>query len=235
MPLEKSASRKLSERANKTTVQYSIFMKKLSQLLLISYCFALISCSSKKTKSDIEIEFVQDTLQVGYTYWWPESGPFIGQCGDELSLVFSGTVTDLQQPNEDAGPLYTSQKGTIAIERIYKIKDLGESSYANQKFITTDCFAGLDLDIGDSVLVCCYDFEDDYTVPGAKSIIRINTTDDPLIASIKRYIDTDQDAVAIKKDVGIWAKEGLGRKLQEVIHCAEEMNSETSSNSIDNQ
>lgn len=210
-------------------------MKIQSQFLLLFYCFALISCNSKKKESDIEIEFVQDTLELGYTYWWPESGPFIGQCGDELSLVFSGTLTDLQQPNEDAGPLYTSQKGTIEINRVYKIKNLGDSSYANQKYIITDCFDGLDLDTDDRVLVFCYDFEDDYTIPGGKSIIKITDMDDPLIASIKRYIDSDQNAEQIKKDVGIWAKEGLGRKLQEVIKCAEEMNSETPSNSIDNQ
>jgi hypothetical protein len=210
-------------------------MKIQSQFLLLFYCFALISCNSKKKESDIEIEFVQDTLELGYTYWWPESGPFIGQCGDELSLVFSGTLTDLQQPNEDAGPLYTSQKGTIEINRVYKIKNLGDSSYANQKYIITDCFDGLDLGTDDRVLVFCYDFEDDYTIPGGKSIIKITDMDDPLIASIKRYIDSDQNAEQIKKDVGIWAKEGLGRKLQEVIKCAEEMNSETPSNSIDNQ
>ncbi len=210
-------------------------MIKRTQFLLVCYCVALISCNSKKSKSDIEIEFAQDTLTVGYTYWWPESGPFIGQCGDELSLVFSGTISNLQQPNDDAGPLYTSQKGTIEIDRVYKIKDLGESNYANQKFIVTDCFHGLDLNTGDSVLVFCYDFEEDYTVPGGKSILKITDMDDPLIASIKRYIDTDQNAVHLKKDIGIWANAGLGRKLQEVIKCAEEMNSELPLNSIDIQ
>lgn len=210
-------------------------MKTRTLFLLVCYGVALISCNSKNSISNIEVEFVQDTLTVGYTYWWPESGPFIGQCGDELSLVISGTISNLQQPNDDAGPLYTSKKGTIEIDRVYKIKDLGESSYANQKFITTDCFDGLDLETGDHVLMFCYDFEDDYTIPGGKSILKITDMDDPLIASIKRYIDTDQNAVHLKKDIGIWANAGLGRKLQEVIKCAEEMNSELPLNSIDIQ
>lgn len=188
-------------------------------LILLALLF-LFSCEiAKKSKSDIDIEFVQDTLNVGYTYWWPESGPFIGQCGDELSLVFSGTLTDLNPPTDDAGPLYTSQKGTISINQVFKIKNLGENTYANQKFITTDCFNGLDLRIGDQVFVFCYDYEGGYTLPGDKSILKISGPEDPLVTSVRKYIDSDQNALKLEKDVGLWAKEGLGRKLQEIIEC----------------
>ncbi len=141
----------------------------------------------------------------------------------------------MQQPTDDAGPLYTSQKGTIEIERVYKIKDLLENNYSNQKFVTTDCFDGLGLAIGDQVLVFCYDFEDDYTIPGGKSILKITGIDDPLISSVKRYIDADEDALVLKKDVGLWAKKELGRKLEEIMLCAEEMSTEAAPNSVDNQ
>ena len=198
-------------------------MRNLLYYFLMLLVFSLTSCNTKKSKSDIEIEFVQDTLNVGYTYWWPQSGPFIGACGDELSLVVLGTITDLEQPNDDAGPLYTSQKGTVKIKQVYKIKDLGIKNYANQKFITTDCFEGLNFKTGDNVLVLCYDFEDDYTIPGNKSILKVTGIDDPLITSIRNYIDSDQNALKMKKDIGLWAQQRLGRRLQEIIACAEEM------------
>lgn len=211
------------------------FQKLTGLLFGLLLCLLVFSCTTKKTKSDIEIEFVQDTLNVGYTYWWSESGPFIGQCGDELSLVFLGKVVDLKTATDAAGPLYTSKKGVIEIEHVYKIKDLGGNHYANQKFVTTDCFQGLDLNIDDAVLVVCYDYEDDYTIPGGKSILKVSGLDDPLVTSVRRYIDTDQNALKLKKDIGLWAKEGLGRKLQEIIECANEMDSGATLNSLDIQ
>jgi hypothetical protein len=169
----------------------------------------------------MEIGFTQDTLDVGYTYWWPESGPFLGLCGDELSLVFSGTVTDILEPTDEAGPLYTSQKGFIQIERVFKIKDLGPNTYANQPFIVTDCFDGLDFKKGDMVLVFCYEYENDLSIPGGKSIIKIEAMDDPLITSIKEYIDADQNPNKIKKDMKLWKKQGLDAALRRILECNE--------------
>ena len=192
------------------------------QLLFIVFIavLSMYSCNrSKQTKSNLTIEFTQDTVAVGYTYWWPESGPFIGQCGDELSLVFSGTITDILEPTDEAGPLYSSQRGYIQIDRVFKIKELEGKSYTNQQFFVSDCFDGLELKKDDPVLVFCYDYENDLSIPGGQSILKINSLDDPLITSIKRYIDADQNPSKIKKDMKLWAKYGLDEVLERMIQC----------------
>lgn len=198
-----------------------MILKKLILCILFSMC--IFSCSTKKNKSDIDIDFVQDTLNVGYTYWWAESGPFIGNCGEEISLTFTGTVVELDMPNDAPGPLYTSQKGIVAIENVFKIKELGANTYANQKFISTDCFYNLNLNIGDKVIVFCYDYEDNYVIPGRKSILKIEDFDAPIITSIKNYIDFDQDPFSIEKDEEIWKKYKLDKNLEQLIFCAKEM------------
>lgn len=192
------------------------------QLLLAVFIvlFSMYSCNrSKQAQSDIAIEFTQDTLDVGYTYWWPESGPFIGHCGDELSLVFSGTITDILEPTDDAGPLYNSQRGYIQIDCVFKIKELVAKSYTNQQFFVSDCFDGLELKKDDPVLVFCYDYENDISIPGGQSILKIDSLDDPLITSIKRYINADQNPSKIKKDMKLWAKHGLDDALERMIQC----------------
>ncbi len=201
---------------------------------IIFIVFFMASCDLvKKSKSDIEIEFMLDTLEVGYTYWWPESGPFIGNCGQELSLVFSGTIKELEAPNNEAGPLYTSQKGIIAIEKVFKIKELGENTYKNQRFFATDCFYKSGLGTGDKVLVVCYDYEDAYTIPGSGSILKIDTFDDDAVASIRKYIDTDENPKKIEKDVGLWATYGHGRALEDLIACRKELENPAKSISVD--
>lgn len=200
----------------------------MSNRLLLLICATTIillsACNSrKKGKSDIDIVFTADTLSVGYTYWWPESGPFIGECGTEFSLVFRGVVTELAKPTDAAGPLYTSQNGIIKIEQLYKIKGLEEAKYTNQNYFKSDCFNGLDLKVGDAVLVTCYDYEDSYTIPGGNSILKIDGAEDPIIPSIKKYIDKDQNPIKIRKDVKLWKKYNLDTDLQKQINCKKEM------------
>ena len=200
-------------------------MKFATRVLALAITIMLLmGCQSRKSKSDIEIVFTQDTLDVGYTYWWPQSGPFIGNCGDELSLVFVGILTELKKPNKNAGPLYTVQEGVIKIEKVFKVREMGVNSYANQQFVRTDCFHDLGLTVGDTVLVFCYDFEDTYSIPGGKSILKVNGFEVPIITSLRNYIDSDQNPVNIKRDSLLWRTFELDKDLKQIITCHEYLN-----------
>ncbi|MDO6818264.1 hypothetical protein [Zobellia sp. 1_MG-2023] len=195
----------------------------LLKVVLVALLIALFtSCNpQQKAKSDIEISFTPDTLNVGYTYWWEESGPFIGYCGKEYALVFSGTVVDLKKANHDAAPLYISQKGTIALDEVYKIKEMGTNSYASQKYFTTDCFNHTDVTVGDKVLVFCYDYEGELVIPGNNSILNIKGLDHPLVGATKRFIDADENPIEIKEDSTLWSAYGYRQQLKQMIRCRE--------------
>jgi len=175
----------------------------------------------------MEIIFTQDTLNVGYTYWWEESGPFIGYCGEEYALVFMGTVSHLESPTNEAAPLYRSQKGVIALEKVFKIKNPEANRYANQKFFVSDCFEGLDLSVGDQVIVFCYEYEGNFSIPGKRSIIKIGGFDHPLVASTKAFINADQNPMKIIKDTTLWSAYGFGPELSQHIRCIENSESAT--------
>jgi len=206
--------------------------KKLLFLVSIIGIGLFNSCRFKNQKSTIEVAFVQDTLNVGYTYWWPEKAPFGSVCNIYNSLIFVGTITQMGAPNNEAGPLYTSQTGVIEIEQLFKLKSLEENPYKNQKFIKTSCFYESGLAVNDTVLVFCADYEDNFSIPGNECIIKISGFDDPLITSIRRYIDKGDAVLTLEKDIGLWATHNLGRKLEATINCHKEMNNHSNNTQL---
>lgn len=190
---------------------------------IILFCFILFlgSCKEKRQKSDLEISFTQDTLHLGYTYWWDESGPFIGYCGTPHTLIAMGTIVQMETPNEDAGPLYTSQKGSIQLEKVFLINNPKKNAYHRHGYLNTDCFYKSGLKIGDKVLVFCYEYDDELIIPGQESIIPIGDWNHPLVNSTKTFIDKDENPLKIEKDTTLWEAYGHGTSLKRIIECRE--------------
>jgi hypothetical protein len=173
-----------------------------------------------------------DTLKVAYTYWQPYGGPFTGHCGNPYSLVFTGTVIKLGDLVEHhptgkyaAATLYTGQKGIINIEKI-KFRQPSEegyrkkpgNNYCGEKFFSSDCFYSLKLKEGDKVIVFIYSYEGGYCIPG-NSILKIEDFNDPVVLSIDKYINSNQDPLSIMSDTTLWRKYQLDNTLKQIINC----------------
>jgi hypothetical protein len=173
-----------------------------------------------------------DTLYVSYTYWWPSGGPFTGLCGDPYSLVFTGVVAKLCEPE---GPyptgrnvgevLYTPQKGIIKITEIKFKQPPSEGysktpgrNYSGEPYFSSDCFYDLNLKEGDKVIVFIYSYEGEYSIPG-KSILKISDFDDPVVISIDKYIKNKQNPLSISSDTAKWREYGLDYALKQIIEC----------------
>ncbi len=200
---------------------------------LVICLIGVIDCSDRK-KGDAKESFPtvqkesvqlqnQDTFKLGYTYWWPQSGPFLGYCGEPYSLVFLGTVVALQE--ERIEEHYVAQKGMIKVDSVLFSKKLQEKTYQNQKLISTDAFYQANIEEGDQILVCCYAYEGNYVHPGGKSILKIEGIHDPKVKSLITYIQSGQDPRFIKGDINLWEEAQLGYDLKQIITCKEEMDS----------
>ncbi|WP_299220259.1 hypothetical protein [uncultured Aquimarina sp.] len=192
-------------------------------LLISTITVTFLGCNQSKHKSKhgLKVSYTADTLKVAYTYWWPQSGPFIGMCGQRYAMVFTGVITKIDISEKEPEALYTSQKGIIEIEQILTVRHLEKKKYDNQRFFSSDCFYEQGLKEGDKVVVFCYEYEDYYSIPGKKSIIKIKNDNDPIIKSIKKYIETDQNPLAIKDDIELWKKYDLDENLTQIIQCKE--------------
>jgi len=159
----------------------------------LNYCLCRYK-QDKVTKSD--------TLKVGYTYWWPQNGPFIGNCGEKYSLVFLGTIHEIYKKTELQQ--YTSQTGIIRIDKVLLSKELKNNTYQKETYVSSDCFADVDAKRGDKVMVFCYEYEGSTAIPGGKSILKIDGKSDAKVRSIIKYIQSDQNPLSIEDDLQIW-------------------------------
>lgn len=173
-----------------------------------------------------------DTIDVGYTYWWPSGGPFIGLCGDKYSIVFTGKVTKLFNPSPDlpngrnVGEVtYTPQEGVIMIDQVLCKRSPEEGykktpgrNFNNEKYFSSNCFYKSGLSEGDMVIVFIYSYEGEYSIPG-NSILKISSFNDEAVTSIEKYIKNGQDPLVIESDTAIWRRYGLDYALKEIIKC----------------
>ncbi|WP_299435731.1 hypothetical protein [uncultured Aquimarina sp.] len=198
-------------------------VKKNKVLLGCLLCFFSLSCNYNKSRnsesekiSSIETK-LRDTLTIGYTYWWLQSGPFIGNCGEKYSLVVLGTIDEIYKKTEQER--YVSQTGIIKIDEVLIAGNLENKTYQEEEFIASDCFNQVDVKKGDKVIVFFYEYEGSISIPGGKSILKINGRSDPKIQSIKKYIQSDQNPLSIEEDLHLWEEIGLGSELTQIISC----------------
>lgn len=166
----------------------------------------------------------QDTLLVAYTYWWPEAGPFIGNCPQPYSLAFIGTVSNIEEPKaKNTEQPYISQWGTVSIDEILDKRTLENEHYHEEAYVAFDCFSEANLTQDDRVLVFIYEYEGGYVIPGNKSMLKISGENDPKVASIKTFIASNYDPLVIEKDLNLWQTAGQGDALKQFIDCKRSM------------
>lgn len=157
-----------------------------------------------------------DTISVGYSYWWPYSGPFLFPREESVALVFYGKIVRVGPPMEDSNLLYISQTGVVKIEEIYHRKDVERWNYKNQSYFKSDCFYGMDLKPGDPVLVSCYEYEKSYAIPGVKSVLPLKDGDQKVLQSINKYFKGKYKNLL--RDSTIWEQYELKNQFKNAVN-----------------
>lgn len=206
-------------------------------LLSVTITVCLFSCVERNTRvenstygsvvvlPESENQFqrftsVSDTLHVPYTYWWPQGGPFIGNCGEPYAIVFTGTLVKLQEPlkqQNEKETLYIPQWGVIKIHEVFTKRQL-QKGHTPQHYFKSDCFYGLPLKEGDKVMGFVYLYEENYSIPG-NSILKVEGFNDAAVRSISRYIKNKENPLAIAADTTIWTRYGFDGALKQLIDC----------------
>jgi len=214
-------------------VKFKVFIYFVDMNLKSTFCLIyVLFCTNVGFASNAEVGFqrescteyngIDDTLHVGYTYWWNSSEPIMGIYGREYALIFRGVVTEISPYedyyDEDYGDdvIYDSQFGTIDIVDVLHSKKLKDESIEGRKFCTSDCFYNSGLNKGDTVLVFCFEYEDRYAIPGHRSIVKLDGIDDPFLNLIQLYLKNDMDKEVILSHPEIWKNKGLVYNLEEL-------------------
>ena len=203
---------------------------KIKLLLFVSALLLLNACAQTEnpnaTKNDTNLsskeqlknkQKVKTSLRIPYTYWWESSGPFMGMCGNPYSLVLSGTIKELGKEQKEEN--FIAQEGLVVIHEKLFNQATRKQNFSEETFIKTNSFYNTGVKLGDKVLLFIYEYEGEYTIPGRKSILKIEDFAGAEIQSIKKYIAAKQNPLAIKEDLKLWKKKGLETELQNIIDC----------------
>jgi hypothetical protein len=186
-------------------------------LLITNVIFGINPVLDFHRASSPQYTLIDDTLHVGYTYWWNSSEPIMGIYGRGYALIFTGVVTEISPAddyNDDV--IYASQFGTIEIMQVLHSKKLKDASLENQKYFTSDCFYTSGFKKGDTVLVFCFEYEGRYAIPGHRSIVELDGMDDPFLHLIQLYANNNLDKDIITNHLDIWKNKGLVYTLEEL-------------------
>jgi len=207
-----------------------IFKRTLSLicvLLSTNVVFASNAVFDFQRASCTEYNRIDDTLHVGYTYWWNSSEPIMGIYGMEYALIFRGVVTEISPYDGYYGDehedevIYDSQFGTIEIMKVLHSKKLKDASLEGRKHFTSDCFYNSGIKKGDSVLVFCFEYEDRYAIPGHRSIVKLENMNDPFLHLIQLYVKNNLDREIILNHLDIWKNKGLVYNIEELYDSNE--------------
>lgn len=160
-----------------------------------------------------------DTLRVGYTYWWPQSSPFINPCGGGHSLVLYGEIADMQEPIFDEDRLYTPQTGVIKIIDVLYLSEGKQQHYNAEEMMVTDCFYEAGLDTGQQVMVFCYEYEDYFSIPGKECIVPISGPTDNVLLSMLKYYTAEKDVKEILESSEHWEEKGYSLEMKMLGAC----------------
>ena len=201
-------------------------------LALGAFVFFLIACEQiqeKKDQNPIQQSIQEikpekeELLDVGYTFWWPHSGPFIGLCGTPYAFVFKGTVIEIADTISVGHLEVKKQNGKIEIQVFMALEQPDKQKYTGQKYFTSDCFYGLDLKVGDKVMGFCYEYEGYFAIPGGKSLLKIDHWNDPLVRAIGQYLENGRNPYSVSDQMELWEKYDLVEDLKRNMECFDMM------------